>query len=76
MLAHMAKKPLIAKYDGYTSCPIVTGEGSLILCEFDYDGNPVETFPFNQATERWSMYFLKRHILPSLYWHGMLRGRA
>jgi sulfide:quinone oxidoreductase len=65
-----------ARYDGYTSCPLVTGYGSLILAEFDYDGKPAETFPFNQAKERWSMYQLKRWLLPQLYWHGMLRGRA
>ncbi len=63
-------------YDGYTSCPLVTGYGSLILAEFDYDKNPAETFAFNQAQERYSMYALKAYGLPRLYWHGMLRGRA
>ena len=65
-----------ARYDGYTSCPLVTGYGSLVLAEFDYDAKPQETFPFDQGKERWSMYMLKRWILPPLYWHGMLRGRA
>ena len=63
-------------YDGYTSCPLVTGYGSLILAEFDYDKEPMETFSFNQAQERYSMYALKAYGLPRLYWHGMLRGRA
>lgn len=61
-------------YNGYTSCPLVTGRGKLILAEFDYSGNPVETFPFDQSKERLSMYLLKKHVLPRLYWHGMLRG--
>jgi sulfide:quinone oxidoreductase len=65
-----------AKYDGYTSCPLVTGYGSLILAEFDYDLNPAESFPFDQSKERRSMYMLKRWLLPQLYWHGMLKGRA
>lgn len=65
-----------AKYDGYTSCPLVTGYGSLILAEFDYDLKPKETFPFNQNKERWSMYMLKRHVLPMMYWRGMMKGRA
>jgi len=64
-----------ASYDGYTSCPLVTGYGSLILAEFDYDLKPKETFPFNQAKERFSMYLLKAYGLPAMYWHGMLRGR-
>jgi sulfide:quinone oxidoreductase len=76
LLAAMAGKPLYAAYDGYTSCPIVTGYGRLILAEFDYDGTPTETFPFDQSKERRSMYLLKRHVLPPLYWHGMLAGRA
>ena len=74
--AFLADKPLTAKYDGYTSCPLVTGYGSLILAEFDYDKNPAETFPFDQSEERYSMYALKAYGLPRMYWHGMLRGRA
>ncbi|MCA9052904.1 MAG: NAD(P)/FAD-dependent oxidoreductase [Planctomycetaceae bacterium] len=76
LLSAMQGRPLTAHYNGYTSCPVVTGYGSLILAEFDYDREPVETFPFNQAQERWSMYLLKRYLLPLLYWHGMLKGRA
>lgn len=76
LLAQMNNNELKAKYNGYTSCPIITGKGTLVLCEFDYDGNPMESFPFDQAQERWSMYMLKKHVLPSLYWYGMLKGRA
>lgn len=64
-----------AKYDGYTSCPLVTGYGKLVLAEFDYDKHPSETFPFDQSKERWSMYLLKRYGLPLMYWYGMLKGR-
>ena len=74
LISAMEGKPLVAKYDGYTSCPIVTGYGKLILAEFDYDGKPKETFPFDQSKERYSMYLLKAYVLPRLYWHGMLRG--
>lgn len=66
----------VAQYNGYTSCPVVTGYGKLVLAEFDYDGNPDETFPFDQAKERLSMYMMKKYALPAMYWHGMLRGRA
>lgn len=76
LLAAMAGRPGEAVYDGYTSCPLVTGYGRLVLAEFDYDGNPAETFPFDQAKERRSMYLLKKYALPQMYWHGMLRGRA
>lgn len=65
-----------ASYNGYTSCPVVTGYGKLVLAEFDYDNQPQESFPIDQSKERYSMYLLKRHLLPQMYWHGMLKGIA
>lgn len=76
LLAVMHEQAPAASYDGYTSCPLVTGYNSLVLAEFDYDKNPAETFPFDQSQERFSMFLLKKLGLPALYWHGMLRGRA
>ena len=76
LLSLIRQEPLTASYDGYTSCPVVTGYDSLVLAEFDYSGQPAETFPFDQAKERFSMFMLKKFGLPALYWHGMLRGRA
>jgi sulfide:quinone oxidoreductase len=76
LLAAINKQTLQAKYNGYTSCPLVTGYGKLVLAEFDYDGKPQETFPFDQSKERWSMYILKRYILPWLYWAKILPGKA
>ncbi|MGX2041283.1 NAD(P)/FAD-dependent oxidoreductase [Methylocaldum sp. MU1018] len=64
----------VAQYDGYTSCPLITGYGKLILAEFDYDLKPRETFPFDQGKERYSMYLLKRYIIPAIYWQGLLKG--
>ena len=74
LISAIQGEPLEAKYDGYTSCPLVTGYGKLVLAEFDYEGKPSETFPFDQSKERLSMYLLKAYALPRLYWHGMLRG--
>jgi len=76
LLSAINGKPLTAKYDGYTSCPLVTGYDSLIMAEFGYDLKPQETFPFDQNKERYSMFLVKKYVLPKLYWHGMLRGRA
>ena len=69
-------QPPTAKYDGYTSCPLITGIGKLVLAEFDYKKVPAETFPVDQSQERWSMWILKRYLLPFLYWNGMLKGRG
>ncbi len=75
LLSLMKGLALKASYNGYTSCPIVTGYGKLMLAEFDYNNQPMETFPFNQAKERWSMFILKKYILPWLYWNQILPGR-
>jgi sulfide:quinone oxidoreductase len=72
----MAGRAPSATYMGYTSCPIVTGYGKLMLAEFDYNNNPVETFPFDQSKERWSMYQLKKQVLPRMYWGAILKGLA
>lgn len=75
LLSLMHHEKLSGSYNGYTSCPVVTGYGKLVLCEFDYNNKPDETFPFDQSKERWSMYQLKRRILPWLYWHKILPGK-
>jgi sulfide:quinone oxidoreductase len=76
LLAQRAGQPPTAAYDGYSSCPLVTGYGKLVLAEFDYDGRPAESFGFDQSKERYCMWALKAYGLPELYWNGMLRGRA
>jgi len=76
ILSAIANKPLTSQYTGYTSCPLVTGYGKLVLAEFDYDSKPMETFPFDQSKERWSMYQLKKQALPWLYWNKILTGKA
>ncbi len=75
LLAVDAKTTLKGQYNGYTSCPLVTGKGRPILAEFDYEGFPTESFPIDQSKERLSMYILKKYILPLLYWLGMMKGR-
>lgn len=76
LLALMQGQALGQVYTGYGSCPLVTGYGKLVLAEFDYNNNPMETFPFNQAKERHSMWLLKTKVLPWLYWNKILKGTA
>lgn len=56
-------KSLDSEYDGYASCPLVTGYDSCIMAEFDYDLQPKETFPFRQVFIFYSIEFL----LPKQY---------
>jgi sulfide:quinone oxidoreductase len=74
LLAVMDQKTPTETYDGYTCCPLVTGRNYTIMAEFDYDGNPVSSFLINPAKERWSMWLVKKYLLPFLYWERMLKG--
>lgn len=74
LLAEVDGKKSEATYNGYASCPLVTSRSSCILAEFDYEGQPAETFYFDQAKERLSMYLLKKHIIPFMYWNAMMKG--
>jgi eukaryotic sulfide quinone oxidoreductase len=70
----MEGRNLISNYDGYASCPLVTGYNTCILAEFDYNLQPMESFPIDQAKERFSMFYLKKDAMPLLYWNFMLNG--
>ena len=63
----------IFQYDGYTSCPLLTGYKKCILAEFDYDKVPMETFPIDQSKERWSAFQMKNRFFPQLYWKGLVK---
>lgn len=75
LISYLHGQPLTQRYDGYASCPLVTGYGRLIMAEFTYGGVPKETLPVEQDRERYSTWATKTYALPRLYWHGMLRGR-
>lgn len=68
------------KYNGYSSCPLVTGYGKMVLAEFDYDGNFTPDLKLKQmlikdsSKEHWRLWILKKYILPRLYWNKMLKG--
>jgi sulfide:quinone oxidoreductase len=76
LVAAMNDRPLPARYNGYTSCPLVTSRNRMLLAEFDYDLKRTPTFPFiNTLKPRYDMWLLKRYGLPALYWNVMLKGR-
>ena len=76
LLAAIKSQSLTAQYNGYTCCPLITGYGKVIMAEFDYTNQPLSTFPMDPREERYSMWIMKRHILPWVYWNRMLRGAA
>lgn len=70
----------VEEYKGYSSCPIVTGYGKMLLAEFDYtnerDSDPFLTKFFDTSKELYSMWILKKYGLPFMYWNMMLKGKA
>eukprot|EP00916_Digyalum_oweni_P013289 GHVL01021798.1.p1 GENE.GHVL01021798.1~~GHVL01021798.1.p1 ORF type:complete len:412 (-),score=70.39 GHVL01021798.1:330-1565(-) len=65
----------VRQYNGYASCPLLVGQKKCIMAEFNaFTGEPMESFPFDQAKARYSMYFVKSLIIPYIYWEFLLRG--
>ncbi|KAL4789358.1 hypothetical protein BDV19DRAFT_374290 [Aspergillus venezuelensis] len=71
-------KSLDDAYDGYTSCPLTTEYGKVLLAEFKYGGEPSETFKrwfrIDQGTPRRAFYYLKRDFFPWVYYNSMVKG--
>ena len=78
LLQSMEGKPLDAAYDGYTSCPLLTEYGKVLLAEFKYGPEPKETFGnwfgIDQAKPRRSFYHLKKDFFPWVYYSHMVKG--
>lgn len=78
MLQSMEGKELDAVYDGYTSCPLLTEYGKVLLAEFKYAGVPKETFGkmlgIDQAIPRKAFYHLKKEFFPWVYYKSMVKG--
>jgi sulfide:quinone oxidoreductase len=68
-------------YNGYSSCPLVTDYGKMVLAEFDYDNNFTPDPKLKQmlisdsSKEHWRLWILKKYGLPYLYWNKMMKGK-
>jgi sulfide:quinone oxidoreductase len=75
--AFLNGKPLQARYDGYSSCPIVTSSHAMLLAEFDYSLQMTPSFPgLDPAKPHRVYWYLKKYGLPFMYWNLMLKGLA
>lgn len=77
LLAQIEGKESMARYDGYTSCPLITRLGQAMLVEFDYKNNLTPSFPgvIAPLEELWISWVMKTMALKPTYL-SMLRGRA
>ena len=81
LLHVMTNKGNLSKgYNGYSSCPLVTGYGKMVLAEFNYEGerdsDPLLSKFFDTGKELYPMWILKKYGLPYMYWNMMLKGKA
>ncbi len=75
LISLMEGKEPELKYNGYSACPIITEYGKVLMAEFDYDKNPLPTFPFiDSSKEQAAFWILKKYILKPVYFYGMLNG--
>ncbi|WP_428700546.1 NAD(P)/FAD-dependent oxidoreductase [Stappia sp.] len=77
LAAQIAGIESTTRYDGYTSCPLITRIGRAMLVEFDYRNNLVPSFPglIAPLEELWVSWLMKEIALKATY-NAMLRGRA
>ena len=76
MIQAIQQREMTARYDGYTSCPLITARGRGILVEFDYALNMVPSFPFiSPYREHWVPWVMKDRMLHAAY-NAMMRGRV
>ncbi|MFN4282539.1 MAG: NAD(P)/FAD-dependent oxidoreductase [Alphaproteobacteria bacterium] len=76
LVAVLAGKEPSQSYNGYTSCPLITGIGKAMLVEFDYENRLVPSFPFiDPLAEHWLSWVIEEEMLRPTYM-AMLRGRA
>lgn len=77
LIASIEGKESASRYDGYTSCPLITRLGQAMLIEFDYKDNLTPSFPgvIAPLEELWISWVMKTMALKPTY-ISMLRGRA
>ncbi|MDO8388085.1 MAG: FAD/NAD(P)-binding oxidoreductase [Polaromonas sp.] len=63
-------------FDGYTSCPLITREGSAMLIEFDYEGRLTPTLPMIEPLQdSYFAWLMKVRMLKPAYM-AVLKGRV
>ncbi|ELY63748.1 FAD-dependent pyridine nucleotide-disulfide oxidoreductase [Natronobacterium gregoryi SP2] len=61
-------KAMLAEYDGYAACPLLTKKGKAMLAEFDYEE------PISAPVESKMNWIMDVNVLPSVYWDAWMKG--
>lgn len=76
--AEHSAAPGLVHYDGYTSCPLTTENGKVLLAEFKYNAQIKETFAsmfgIDQSQPSRAFWHLKKDFFPWVYFNSFVKG--
>lgn len=76
ILSFLTGAELTAKFNGYTSCPLITAIGKAVLAEFGYGNVLMPSFGFIDPTEEsWAVWVMEEKMLQPAY-NAMLLGKV
>ncbi len=78
VLAFLKHQGPVSEYEGYGACPLTVENGRIVLAEFSYGGKLAPTMPkwlLNGQKPTRLAWWLKKYVMPLMYWDGMLKGR-
>ena len=76
LVALIAGQALPGQFDGYTSCPLITREGSAMLIEFDYEGRLTPSLPMVQPLQDSYFAWLMKYRMLKPAYQAVLKGRV
>jgi sulfide:quinone oxidoreductase len=72
----IAQRDPSARFDGYTSCPLLVREGAALLVEFDYEGRLTPSLPgIDPLQDSWMAWVMKTTMLKPAYM-AVAKGRV
>ncbi len=63
-----------ANYNGYSVCPVFTGDNKMLFTESLF-GYPYQSFFTSNMRPKWFYYFFTRYIMPVFYWRYIPQGK-
>ncbi|CAG9000448.1 MAG: hypothetical protein CENE_02443 [Candidatus Celerinatantimonas neptuna] len=76
LISYLTGRTMTARYNGYTSCPLITAIGKAILAEFGYGNVLLPSFSFIDPTkESWAVWVMEEQMLHPAY-NAMLLGKV
>jgi sulfide:quinone oxidoreductase len=76
LLAVIEDREPPARFDGYTSCPLLVREGAALLVEFDYEGRLTPSLPLIEPLQDSYFAWLMKYRLLKPAYVAVLRGHV